>query len=148
MPIFVSLTLNTIGKVMTLNGLTNGYKPDPSSHHGNPMQVTPVILGPTSSGATPESTNNAIIAAGSNFQGWKNYVSYNLPDGGVLTITIGLKCNTKDPTSLSAYRLTYNSQVSATNYYVSSENTDTSFDYATDLPTYNISIVIDNVSPS
>lgn len=147
MPIYVSLTLNTVSKVMTLNGLNNGYKPDPSSHYGNPMAVTPVIAGPVDSGDTPTEVQ-IITANGSNFQGWENNISYNLPDGGILVITIGLKCNTKYPSSIDDYALTYNSQVSATSYIVSVENTSHTYNESTNIPTYSISIVIDTKASS
>ncbi|MGL4598908.1 MAG: hypothetical protein ACRCYO_15430 [Bacteroidia bacterium] len=83
-----SINLNYSG-IMTLNGLSNGYKSPPSGSNGNPPVVATVIQGPT--------VVNAFVAAGgmnyyasktgTTSEGYSDSFTYNLPDGSLFTLS-------------------------------------------------------------
>jgi hypothetical protein len=92
-------SINLIGEgVMTLNGLTNSYTSPPSSAWGNPPSCMPII--------GQGLNTNAIQSAGQYLEGstcgFGNTITYNLPDGSLLTISFNVGYVTNSTSTYSA----------------------------------------------
>lgn len=133
LPVYIAvyIKLDAPNTAMTINGLTNGYKPDPSDNYGNPPLVNN-ILGPT--GSNTATSQLAIKVSGNITANWDDIITYNLPDGGLISFYLGFDAGT---VAAQAYFNT--PSIANSQYYIDSSTTSYKTDtngvvyYAVDL---------------